>query len=149
MTRRIVRPRAVVDPKTGTNIFAKYDQEMEVALGTKPGLPTLEVADASVANSFSSTAETGISITPPSFKSGRAYQSTVRSLKRARRTGLLALKIGEVVITKGLVSPILRRCVHGWKHFHSFRERSRVNRRSKTLDWFEDRAKALRQAEKE
>lgn len=82
-----------------------------------------------------------------SMTSSRTFQSTARGFKKkVKRSALLVIKIGDVVVNRGIVAPVARKIVRDWKSLKSFRARCRADRRSKTLVWFEDRAKTAKRA---
>ena len=56
------------------------------------------------------------------------------------------IKIGDVVINRGIVAPVARKVARDWKSLKSFRARRRAERRSKTLVWFEDRVTSTKRA---
>lgn len=82
-----------------------------------------------------------------SLAGSKAMQSTAVGLEKVKQAAKLTIKIGEVIMAKGLVTPLTRKVAHEWKSFNGFRERHRTERRSKTLDWFEHRVEAKRRKE--
>lgn len=95
------------------------------------------------------TIDAGIE-TPKSFttKSSQTYQPTPRTFgQKAQRAARSTLKLGELIVKKRIIDVIRRKSVHQWKSLQAFRKRRRTSRRSKTLDWFEERARAARKAE--
>lgn len=102
-----LRPREVIDPRTGRHIFAKTDREVKITVlpeqvETPP--PTLSVDPSgkppSAAKQASHAINVGMHTARSSLQSSRTIKSASRSLKNARKTALLTLRIGEYVVKK-------------------------------------------------
>lgn len=93
-------PNPVIDPRTGRHIFERIDRELTTAVipGTSPAPPLAAGGGgASSAQQVIATKTVSLLLSPhSSMRSSRTMQSTARGLKKARRTALLTLKIGEV-----------------------------------------------------
>lgn len=46
-----------------------------------------------------------------------------------------------------VIGPVVQKAVQEWKSFNRFRDRQQAERRSKTLDWFEDRVQTMQREE--
>lgn len=68
-------------------------------------------------------------------------------MKKVRRAALLTLKVGELIVKQGIVTPIAKKGAQEWRSFHAYRDRRKAERRSHTLDWFEERVKVLLEEE--
>lgn len=143
---------AVVDPSTGKYIFSQIGRKTTILQAKKEMEPvqhavtSLEVTVEQGTSPLVPAIDVDIHTASLSTKSTHSYRPTPRGFKRARRTVLLAFKVGEVFITRGIIGPIVRNVRHEWKTLQAFRARQRKNRRSKTLDWMERRARAQREA---
>lgn len=81
-------------------------------------------------------------------KSSQTYQPTPRTFgQKAQRAARSTFELGELIVKKHIIEAMRRKSVHQWKSLQAFRKRRRKSRRSKTLDWFEERARAARKAE--
>lgn len=142
---------AVVDPRTGKHIFEIAKRELVVtAPPSPPVVPTVATPSATVPTpslTTVATTDTGVDTARSSLKSSQTFKSFTRSIKKVKRTAVLTLKVGELIVTKGILSPIARRGAREWRNFNAYRERHKLERRSRTLDWFEERAKFLQQQE--
>lgn len=139
-----------MDPRTGKNIFARTEREVKLTATppTKHVPPlTVAAAGASVSTRMTAAVNVGMHTARSSMKSSRTYQSTARGFKKAQRTALMTLKVGELIVTKEVVAPIVRLGAREWRKFNAYRGRQRSCRRSKTLDWFEDRARTMQETE--
>lgn len=140
----------VLDPRTGRNIFAQTEREMKLSPSPSSSSPAPPRADISAPGGIihekaSLVISNGLNTARSSLKSGRTFHSATRGLKKVKTTARLAFKIGEAIVTKGVGAPVARWLAREFEAFHSFRARRRAERRSHTLDWFEDRAKTARQ----
>lgn len=147
--RARLRRDAVVDPATGNHIFVSPEEfTVEDTSRSKAPVPTLAVAIADAPNSTSLGGAVSAGIqSRSSLKSSGAYRSMMKGIEEVRRAAILAVKISEMVVNKILAAPVSRKVTRQWNTFHAYRRRNRVLRRSHTLDWFEERIVAKRQAE--
>eukprot|EP00752_Nemacystus_decipiens_P014278 g12698.t2 len=147
-------PNDVIDSRTGRHIFAKTDREVKITVlpeqvETPP--PTLSVDPSgkppSIATQAIHAINLGMHTARSSMQSSRTVQSTSRGLKKAKKTALLTLRIGEYVVKTQVVGPVVNKAIQEWKSFNRFRDRHQADRRSKTLDWFEERMQTMKREE--
>ncbi|CAM9455198.1 unnamed protein product, partial [Ectocarpus fasciculatus] len=82
-----------------------------------------------------------------SIGSSKPAKSASRGFKKVRKTAMVTLRVGEYVVKTQVVAPVVTKAVQEWKGFNRFRDRHQAERRSKTLDWFEDRVATMKREE--
>eukprot|EP00903_Cladosiphon_okamuranus_P006356 g6226.t1 len=149
-----LNPNDVVDPKTGRNIFAKTDREVKITVlpeqvETPP--PVLSVDPSgnppSIVEQATHAMNLGMHTARLSMQNSMTVRSASHGFKKAKKTALLTLRIGEYVVKTQVVGPVVKKAVREWKSFNRFRDRRQAERRSKTLDWFEERVQTMKRKE--
>lgn len=101
------QPPPVIDPRTGKHIFAETDREIKItvlpkSVPTPP--PTLSPGrSSSVTARATHAVNLGMYKVDSSLASSRIEWSASRSLKKAKSTALLTLRIGEYVVKTQVV----------------------------------------------
>lgn len=139
-----------MDSRTGKKIFERTEREVKLTAPPPAPVapPTIVVPENAPPSAYVAAAiATGMHTARSSMKSNRTFKSTTRGMKKVRRAALLTLKVGELIVKQGIVTPIAKKGAQEWRSFHAYRDRRKAERRSHTLDWFEERVKVLLEEE--